>query len=77
MGIPAKSIDIEPLQLIMGQMSVCGSLIGGRPAIREMLEFAAQHDIKAMTEIMPMSEVNDAIAKLKDNKARYRIVLKN
>ena len=29
------------------------------------------------TEVMPMSEVNEAIAKLKDNKARYRIVLKN
>jgi len=77
MGIPAKPINIEPLQLIFGQMSVCGSIIGGRSAIREMLEFAAQHDIKAMTEVMPMSEVNDAIAKLKDNNVRYRIVLKN
>ena len=77
MGIPAKPINIEPLQLIFGQMSVCGSVIGGRSAIREMLEFAAQHDIKAMTEVMPMSEVNEAIAKLKDNNVRYRIVLKN
>lgn len=76
-GIPAKPINIEPLQLIFGKMSVCGSVIGGRSAIREMLEFAAQHDIKAMTEVMPMSEVNEAIAKLKDNNVRYRIVLKN
>jgi uncharacterized zinc-type alcohol dehydrogenase-like protein len=77
MGIPANPINIEPIQLIMGQVSVCGSVIGGRSAIREMLEFAAQHDIKAMTEVMPMSEVNEAIAKLKDNNVRYRIVLKN
>jgi uncharacterized zinc-type alcohol dehydrogenase-like protein len=42
-----------------------------------MLEFAARHDIKAKIDVMPMSEVNQAIAKLKDNKARYRIVLKN
>ena len=56
---------------------VSRNLIGGRSAIREMLEFAAHHNIKAKTEVMQMSEVNEAIAKLKDNKARYRIVLKN
>ena len=76
-GIPANPINIEPFQLMFGQMSVCGSLIGGRSAIREMLEFAAHHNIKAKTEVMQMSEVNEAIAKLKDNRVRYRIVLKN
>jgi uncharacterized zinc-type alcohol dehydrogenase-like protein len=76
-GIPANPINIEPFQLMFGQLSVCGSLIGGRSAIREMLEFAAHHNIKAKTEVMQMSEVNEAIDKLKDNKARYRIVLKN
>jgi uncharacterized zinc-type alcohol dehydrogenase-like protein len=76
-GVPSDVISIQPPSLIFGQLSVCGSLIGGRSAIREMLEFAARHDIKAQTEIMPMSDVNLAIAKLKDNKARYRMVLKN
>ena len=41
------------------------------------LELISRHDIKAQTEIMPMSDVNLAIAKLKENKARYRMVLKN
>jgi D-arabinose 1-dehydrogenase-like Zn-dependent alcohol dehydrogenase len=30
-----------------------------------------------MVEIMPMSQVNEAIQRLKENKARYRIVLVN
>ncbi len=76
-GVPSDLISIQPPSLIFGQLSVCGSIIGGRSAIREMLEFAARHDIKAQTEIMPMSDVNLAIARLKDNKARYRMVLKN
>lgn len=76
-GLPASAITIHPLSLIFGQVTVCGSVIGGRPAIREMLEFSARHGIKAKTEVMPMSEVNQAIARLKENKARYRIVLKN
>jgi uncharacterized zinc-type alcohol dehydrogenase-like protein len=76
-GLPAGAITIHPLSLIFGQATVCGSVIGGRAAIREMLEFSARHDIKAKTEVMPMSQVNQAIARLKENKARYRIVLKN
>jgi len=56
---------------------VCGSVIGGRGTIREMLEFAARHKIGARVEAAPMGEVNRAIQKVRDNKARYRMVLKN
>ena len=44
--------------------------------MKEMLEFAALHNIKAKTELFPISQVNKAIAKVKNNKARYRVVLK-
>jgi len=40
-----------------------------------MLEFAARHNIAPQTEHFPMSEINDAIARLESGKARYRIVL--
>jgi uncharacterized zinc-type alcohol dehydrogenase-like protein len=42
-----------------------------------MLEFAARHKIGARVEAVPMGEVNRAIQKVRDNKARYRMVLKN
>jgi uncharacterized zinc-type alcohol dehydrogenase-like protein len=76
-GLLTNAISLQAPSIVFGQLSVCGSLIGSRPAIREMLEFAARHDIKALSEVVPMSEVNQAIAKLKENKARYRMVLKN
>jgi len=76
-GFPKNPISIPALPLLFGQRSVCGSVVGGRSAIREMLEFAARRGIKAKTEVMQMSQVNEAIAKLRANKVRYRIVLKN
>jgi uncharacterized zinc-type alcohol dehydrogenase-like protein len=42
-----------------------------------MLDVAARHNIKAMTEVFPMKEANAAIAKVKKNQVRYRAVLKN
>ena len=42
-----------------------------------MLEFAEVHSIKPEVEVMPMSQVNEALQRVRENKARYRIVLVN
>ena len=42
-----------------------------------MLAFARSHAIQPMVELMPMAQINAAIQRLKENKARYRIVLVN
>lgn len=76
-GGTVGNLNIPVGILLGGQKSVCGSIIGGRAAIKEMLEFSARHNIKAVTETFPMKNVNDAIERLRQNKARYRIVLKN
>jgi uncharacterized zinc-type alcohol dehydrogenase-like protein len=41
----------------------------------EMLHFAALNGIKAQTEVMPLTSVNEAVQKVRDNRARYRMVL--
>ncbi|MFQ6115131.1 MAG: hypothetical protein ACE5NG_13810 [bacterium] len=43
--------------------------------IQEMLGFSARHGIKAKTELLPLDEVNTAVAKVREGKARYRMVL--
>jgi uncharacterized zinc-type alcohol dehydrogenase-like protein len=43
----------------------------------EMLEFASRHNILAQTEVLPMNKVNQAIQNVRDNKTRFRMVLKN
>ncbi|MEZ7891313.1 MAG: NAD(P)-dependent alcohol dehydrogenase [Candidatus Wallbacteria bacterium] len=75
-GAAPGTIEISPMELIVGQKSICGSSIGGSVIMNEMLEFASRHGIKAMTEIMPIDRVNEAIEKVRKNTARYRMVLK-
>jgi uncharacterized zinc-type alcohol dehydrogenase-like protein len=43
--------------------------------MKEMLEFAAIHQIKPMIETIPISQINAAMDRVVANKARYRIVL--
>jgi uncharacterized zinc-type alcohol dehydrogenase-like protein len=76
-GLPPKPVNISAMSLIMGNRSVRGSGIGNRSTMREMLEFAARHGIKPHIQIMPMSQATEAINIVRNNKARYRIVLEN
>ena len=43
--------------------------------IKTMLDFAAHHNIEPVTETFKFDDVNDAIARLREGKAHYRVVL--
>lgn len=73
----AGSVTVAIGSLIHGDKSVCGSVIGGPLMIKEMLDFAARHDIHAKTQLFPMSDASNALDLVRHNKARYRIVLEN
>ncbi|MCH7624224.1 MAG: NAD(P)-dependent alcohol dehydrogenase, partial [Nitrospinae bacterium] len=60
-GVPKEAISIPVFSLIVGRNSICGSPIGSRTDIREMLDFAVLNDIKPCTETIPMSRVNEGI----------------
>lgn len=75
-GAAPGAIKVLPNTLIMGQKRILGSVIGSRHVIREMLEFADRHDVQAMTELFPVSRVNDALDRLRNGDIRYRAVLK-
>lgn len=75
LGAVPEPVSVSAMSLIVGQKAVIGSCIGGRPAISEMLAFAARHKVQAKTEVMPIVKVNEAVKKVKENKARYRMVL--
>jgi uncharacterized zinc-type alcohol dehydrogenase-like protein len=74
-GFP--DVAFNPTDLVAHQLSITGSFLGNRATMREMLSFAQGHGIAPKVEQMPMAKVNDAIQKVKENKARYRIVLIN
>lgn len=74
-GAVLEPIPVAAFSLIMGQRSVSGSPIGSPVTIETMLDFASRHNIVPQTEHFPMSQVNEAFARLVGGKARYRIVL--
>lgn len=75
LGFP--TLAFKPVDLVAHELSIIGSFIGNRAAMQEMLKFAQAHGIKPKVELMPMSQVNKAIQRVRENKARYRIVLFN
>ncbi len=74
-GVPESEVTIPVFSLILGRKTICGSPIGGRAMMRDMLHFAALHRITAKVEVMPLKQVNSALSKVRSNLARYRIVL--
>jgi alcohol/geraniol dehydrogenase (NADP+) len=76
-GASPGRLNVPVNSLISSHKSIRGSAIGNRATLVEMLDFAARHGIAAQTEVVPMAEVNAAIEKVRANRARYRMVLKN
>jgi uncharacterized zinc-type alcohol dehydrogenase-like protein len=70
-------LDLSSVDLVVHQLSITGSFLGSRATVREMLAFAGEHGIAPRVELMPMSQVNEAILKVRQNLARYRVVLVN
>ena len=70
-------MSLNTTDIVVHELSILGSFIGNRATMREMLSFAQAHSIKPQVELMPMAQINEAILKVRQNKARYRIVLIN
>jgi uncharacterized zinc-type alcohol dehydrogenase-like protein len=76
-GVPPSPMALQAFALVGGQKSVCGSPTGSPTDLAEMLDVAARHSVKAVTERFAMDKANEAVAKVKKNQVRYRAVLAN
>jgi len=76
-GVPPSPVSVHAFPLINGQRSVSGSPTGSPYRLKEMLDVAARHGVKATVESFPMAQANAAIDKVKKSKVRYRAVLAN
>jgi uncharacterized zinc-type alcohol dehydrogenase-like protein len=70
-------ISMHPLDLVARDLQIHGTFLGNCATMREMLDFGQEHHISPMIELMPMSQINAALQKVRANEARYRIVLVN
>jgi uncharacterized zinc-type alcohol dehydrogenase-like protein len=77
LGVGPSPIQVTGFSLIGGQKAIAGSPTGSPRDLHEMLDVAARHNVKAITERFAMKDANLAIAKVKKNQVRYRAVLAN
>lgn len=70
-------LQVQAPSLIFGAKTIAGSNTGSPIDLVEMLDVAARHNIKAITERFAMKDVNTAITRVKKNQVRYRAVLTN
>ncbi|MBS0660968.1 MAG: NAD(P)-dependent alcohol dehydrogenase [Verrucomicrobia bacterium] len=74
-GAEPASLPVFPM--LVGQRSFSSSPLGSPATTERMLEFCARHRIEPVTELYPMSKINDALDRLRSGQARYRVVLQN
>jgi uncharacterized zinc-type alcohol dehydrogenase-like protein len=77
LGASPSPLQISGFSLIGGQKAVAGSPTGSPRDLFEMLDVAARHNVKAITESFKMKDANEAVKRVKNNKVRYRAVLAN
>eukprot|EP01053_Blabericola_migrator_P005848 Blabericola_migrator_1__5847@NODE_2960_length_2165_cov_36_389418_g1851_i0_p1_GENE_NODE_2960_length_2165_cov_36_389418_g1851_i0NODE_2960_length_2165_cov_36_389418_g1851_i0_p1_ORF_typecomplete_len162_score25_64ADH_zinc_N/PF00107_26/1_4e18Glu_dehyd_C/PF16912_5/3_3e08ADH_zinc_N_2/PF13602_6/0_00035_NODE_2960_length_2165_cov_36_389418_g1851_i0100585 len=60
-GPPTEfNLSVPPFSLIMGRKSIQGSVIGGIPETQEMLNYAAEKNIRPRIELITGDYVNEA-----------------
>lgn len=74
-GVPPEPVSTHVFPLLAGQRSISATPLGSPATTRTMLEFCARHEISPITQLFPMSEVNEALEVLRNGDARYRLVL--
>ncbi|MFP5232751.1 MAG: NAD(P)-dependent alcohol dehydrogenase [Acidobacteriota bacterium] len=77
LGASPSPLQIPPFSLILGQKAVAGSPTGSPRDLYEMLDVAARHQVRAITERFAMKDANKAVERVKKNQVRYRAVLAN
>ncbi|MYW08518.1 alcohol dehydrogenase catalytic domain-containing protein [Streptomyces sp. SID2563] len=68
-------VTVETIDLLVGRKKLSSAGSGGLPATAAMLDFCAAHGITADIELLPSSQVNEALERLRRNDVRYRFVL--
>jgi cinnamyl-alcohol dehydrogenase len=54
---------------------VAGSLVGGIKETQEMIDFAAEHNVKPEIEVVPIDYLNTAMERLAKSDVKYRFVI--
>ncbi|GAB2647136.1 NADPH-dependent aldehyde reductase Ahr [Saccharopolyspora gloriosae] len=74
-GVPPGPIAAATMSLLPEEKRIAGGVTASPTRNRQMLEFAARHGITAAVETFPISDVEQALDRVRRGAARYRVVL--
>lgn len=74
-GIPSEELHFNLFSIFGNQANVTASNVGGIAMTQEMLNFAAENDIKPQIEMIGIDEVGKAYQNILDSKVHYRYVI--
>ena len=69
------SLQVPPLQLLLGRQSVKGWYSGMAVDSQDTLAFSVLSGVRAMNEVYPIEQVVEAYERMMSGKARFRVVL--
>lgn len=74
-GVPETGLTVRPLSILLGEKKLVGGLTGSVAETRQMLDFAARHDIRPAVETFPVSRFDEAVDHVRQGRAHYRAVI--
>lgn len=75
LGAVLEPIQVGAFDLIAARRSLTGSPTSSPASLLKMVEFCVRHQIQPAVEHLPIDQVNEAIARLRQGDVRYRFVL--
>ncbi|KAH7130227.1 alcohol dehydrogenase-like protein [Dendryphion nanum] len=60
-SFPENGFHISARDIVFRDISIIGSLVGSNKMLREMLNFSAEHNIRAHIKTFPLSKLNDLV----------------
>ncbi|MFJ5986941.1 NAD(P)-dependent alcohol dehydrogenase [Lentzea sp. NPDC092896] len=74
-GMPTHPITLSALGLVSEAKAVVGGIVGTVTETRQMLGFAARHDIRPEVETFAAADFERALDRVRDGSLRYRAVV--
>lgn len=61
MSFPEAGFHVSARDLVFRDISVIGSLLGSNAILREMVEFAGKHRVKAIKKTFALDKLNELV----------------
>ncbi|MGJ0183929.1 NAD(P)-dependent alcohol dehydrogenase [Corynebacterium glyciniphilum] len=75
LGVPKSPITLDVFSLLENRRSLAGTRVGGIAETQEMLDFCAEHGIRAEVEVISADDIDAAYDRVDAGDVRYRFVI--